>query len=280
MENLHDRNSTSRQEARDRIRQELQRRREEARRLDRAEAKERERERLFVSPTPPPMNSIEESSVPALASAPAPAPASDPVPVPSVPEAKPSKNAGWDQGDGRRADQVSVYESGLPDTVRARLEPVKGTHFRFRQPSDEQALLEALSSPGQTATYQATGKKDVTITSADGQLLGNIHFLHMDSRDIHRPEKYYMKFYLFNFMDAATLRDTKQRLLRFAHSFSHPSRPSRPSRPSSPHLPLSSFPRPSRPRPSRFRSSRAIRTSRPIRPWKPTRKNKLRRNRK
>jgi hypothetical protein len=75
--------------------------------------------------------------------------------------------------------------------------------------------MQALSSDSQTAVYQTKGKKDVTITSSDGQLIGNIHFLHMDGPDIHRPEKYYVKFYLFNFTDSNALRQAKQTIQQF-----------------------------------------------------------------
>ena len=131
-----------------------------------------------------------------------------------------SKEDGWDQGDGRWAAQVVVYETNLPPAVRARLLPAKETHFRFRQKEDEEAFLSALSSPPeQLATYEPTGKKDVTVTASDGRLLGNIHFLHMDGRDIHHPEKYYMKFYLFNVPTLDHLRDLKQRIHQFLQGF-------------------------------------------------------------
>lgn len=268
-----ERNSTSRKEARNRIRQELQRRREEARRLNVAEEKERERERLFAPPPSSPLSSSESSVSPIT-------PSQAPTHV-HAPDTKASNDDGWDQGDGRRADQVLVYET-LPNAVRARLEPTKSTHFRFRNPSDERALLEVLSTPGQTATYQAKGKKDVTITSTDGQLLGNIHFLHVDGRDVHRPEKYYMKFYLFNFSDANLLRDTKQRLLQFTRSFSS-SRPPVPTRMNHSTRPSGhsghSGPVPSRIRHAPYsRRNRSNRRNRSVRSWAPTRKNKQRRN--
>ena len=246
------RNTTSRVEARERIRQEL---------------RERLRRRRLTSPSRP--------SQPSRPSAPAPVPVPAPVPAPLASLSRPiarspplvqkairaeeeerarearwasfntstskpttslphtttasrSSDDGWEQGDGRWAGQVVIYEGQLPPAVRARLEPTKETHFRFRHSSDEQAFLSALSSPPhQTATYQAKGKKDVTLTSGDGRLLGNIHFLHMDGPDVHRPEKYYMKFYLFNFADADILRDTKQRILQFAQGFT-PAAPTAP----------------------------------------------------
>lgn len=176
----------------------------EEKNLNEAEEKEREREHVFA---PSPSETV------------------------STPSASSVSENGWNQGDGRRADQFVAYER-LPKSVRERIEPAKGTHFRFRHSSEEQALLQALTTATQKATYHATGKKDITLTTPDGRLLGNIHFLHMDSRDIHRPEKYYMKFYLFNFSDSGVLRDTKQRLLSFTQTFLAPSRPSHSSRPS------------------------------------------------
>ena len=142
--------------------------------------------------------------------------------TPSTKQKVSSSDKGWIQSDGRWAVQVEVYDGNLPPSVGARLEPVKGTHFRFREKADEEAFLSALSSPPeQLATYQPTGKKDVTLTSGDGRLLGSIHFLHMDAPDIHRPEKYYMKFYLFHFANQEILHDTKQRILQFLRGFSH-----------------------------------------------------------
>lgn len=130
-----------------------------------------------------------------------------------------SHENGWNQGDGRRAEQVVIYENHLPESVRQRIEPAKGTHFRFRNASDEKRLMDALSSSSKTAVYQSTGKKDVTITGPSGQLIGNIHFLHMNGPDIHQPDKYYVKLYLFNFVDSDALREAKQQLVRFFESF-------------------------------------------------------------
>ena len=229
---------------------------EEKRRLDNAEEREREQERAFapVPPVPAPASALSAPSTPATTAS-------------SAPSASPATN-GWNQGDGRRAEQVVIYEGHLPESIRSRLVPAKGTHFRFRYPSDLDALLESLTNATQTAAYQDTGKKDITLTSTDGRLIGHIHFLHMDSRDIHQPEKYYMKFYLFNFSDSNTLRDTKQRLLQFAQSLtSRQSQPSRQSRQSQPSRP--------RPRP-RLLHSRKHR----FRRAKATRRNKTRRTQK
>lgn len=224
------RNTTSHEEARERIRRMLKerlRRRREERDLSqppthaedpplvhqaiKEEEKEKAREARWASIT----NAVERStSVAPIA------------PLPSTPSTTNQKvsssEEGWVQSDGRWAVQVEVYDGNLPPSVRARLEPVKGTHFRFREKADEEAFLSALSSPPeQLATYQPTGKKDVTLTSGDGRLLGNIHFLHMDGPDIHRPEKYYMKFYLFHFANQEILHDTRQRIFQFLQGFSH-----------------------------------------------------------
>ena len=255
---LPERNAGSRQEALEQIRRDIKKMRQrgtpvqieanngeaEKKRLDNAEELEREQERAFASaPSVPPVS-----------------PGATVSPAPSAPSA-PSSTNGWNQGDGRRAEQVIIYEGHLPESIRSRLVPAKGTHFRFRNPSDLEALLESLTNATQTAAYQDTGKKDVTLTSMDGRLIGHIHFLHMDSRDIHQPEKYYMKFYLFNFSDSNTLRDTKQRILQFAQSLASHPRPS--------------HPRPSRPSPRLFRSRKHR-----ARRAKATRRNKTRRTQK
>ena len=179
-----------------------------------------------------------------------------PIAESATPTASRRSENGWIQGDGKRwAGQVVLYEGALPPAIRARLQPIKETHFRFRHPSDEQGFLSALSSPPrQTATYQATGKKDVTLTASDGRLLGNIHFLHMDGPNVHRPDTYYMKFYLFNFANPEALRDAKQRILEFAHAFSFapsssPSSPSSPTSPPPSRLPPSRLPHQPQPQP-------------------------------
>ena len=265
---LPERNARSRQEALEQIRRDIKKMRQrgtpvqmeanngeaEKKRLDNAEELEREQERAFASVPPVP-------SVPPVATVSS---------APSAPSA-PSSTNGWNQGDGRRAEQVIIYEGHLPESIRSRLVPAKGTHFRFRNPSDLEALLESLTNATQTAAYQDTGKKDVTLTSMDGRLIGHIHFLHMDSRDIHQPEKYYMKFYLFNFSDSNTLRDTKQRILQFAQSLASHPRPSHPR----PSHPRPSHPRPSRPSPRLFRSRKHR-----ARRAKATRRNKTRRTQK
>lgn len=274
-----DRNSTSRTETLERIRRDVKRIRqrkaqeeqeleenepiaplngygvEEKKRLDNAERIEREREQAFApSPSetaPSEQSETEQSEQSETAQL----------------EQSVTHTNGWNQGDGRRAEQIVIYEGKLPESIRARLVPAKGTHFRFRYPVDQQALLESLTNATQAATYQESGKKDVTLTSMDGRLLGNIHFLHMDSRDIHHPEKYYMKFYLFNFADSDTLSNTKQRLIQFGRSFSS----SRSSRPSS----QSGQPRQSR-QPRQQRQSRRTH-KRHVRTIRPTRRTKMRR---
>lgn len=263
------RNTTSPEEARERIRrvlkERLRRRREERdppTRPTRAEApplvhqaikeeeKEKAREARWASIT-----DVVERSTPVAPFA----------PLPSTPSATNQKMSsseeGWVQSDGRWANQVEVYDGNLPPSVRARLEPVKGTHFRFREKADEEAFLSALSSPPeQLATYHDTGKKDVTLTSGDGRLLGSIHFLHMDGPDIHRPEKYYMKFYLFHFANQEILQDTKQRILHFLQGFLHGTR-----------VPRSAL------TPSRFRIPHRVHRRRPTRRRMIPRKGRSRR---
>lgn len=236
------RNTTSPEEARKRMRhmlkERLRRRRQESEdpvnqgkpdapplihQAIQEEEKERAREARWASIA----DAVKDDSSPSVPFTPTRTLTTTPTPTTTetAPTPTPTETAtaqdGWEQGDGRWAVQVVAYEGNLPPVVRERLVPTKETHFRFRHKENEDAFLSALSSPPQQlATYQPTGKKDVTLTSGDGRLLGNIHFLHMDGPDIHRPEKYYMKFYLFNFANAELLRDTKQRILQFLQGFS------------------------------------------------------------
>jgi len=133
----------------------------------------------------------------------------------STPSDSTSSN-GWNQGDGRRADNLVLYEHRIPESIRRRIEPVKGTHFRFRNLSDEAAFLEAIvgSNPFR-AVYQPTGKRDVTLTGSNGELIGHVHLLHVNAPDIQHPEKYYVKFYLFDFVDAAHVQMVKRNIVSF-----------------------------------------------------------------
>lgn len=127
-----------------------------------------------------------------------------------------SIESGWNQGDGRRADNLVLYEQRIPESIRRRIEPVKGTHFRFRNLSEEAAFLEAIvGSEPYRAVYQPKGKRDVILTGTNGELMGHIHLLHVNAPDIQYPEKYYVKFYLFDFKDAGTLQTVKQNILSF-----------------------------------------------------------------
>ena len=141
-------------------------------------------------------------------------------PASNSPSTASSRENGWKQTDGRRAEYLVIYEGKIPESIRRRIEPAKITHFRFRNSSDQKAFLEAISSSSHTAVYQENGKKDVTITSSSGELIGNIHFLHMDRPDIHNPEKYYVKFYLLDFIDSNTLRTVKQNIHKFFDTIS------------------------------------------------------------
>jgi len=141
-------------------------------------------------------------------------------PASNYPSTTSSHENGWKQTDGRRAEYLVIYGGKIPESIRRRIEPAKITHFRFRNSSDQKAFLEAISSPSHTAVYQENGKKDVTITSSSGELIGNIHFLHMDQPDIHNPEKYYVKFYLLDFIDSNTLRTVKQNIHKFFDTIS------------------------------------------------------------
>jgi len=133
-----------------------------------------------------------------------------------IPARSLSGTNGWNQGDGRRADNLVLYEQRIPESIRRRIVSVKGTHFRFRNLSDETAFLEAIvGSEPYRAVYQPTGKRDVILTGSNGELIGHVHLLHVNAPDIHHPEKYYVKFYLFDFADASSLQAVKQNILSF-----------------------------------------------------------------
>jgi hypothetical protein len=131
-----------------------------------------------------------------------------------------TKEYGWNQGDGKRADNLVIYESNIPSYVKSRIEPIKGTHFHFIHKNDEDTFLRTIESINHfTATYYDKGPRDITITS-NNELIGNIHLLHMNKTDIHNPSKYFVKLYLFNFKDAETLKQVKDVLISFFKTFS------------------------------------------------------------
>jgi hypothetical protein len=126
------------------------------------------------------------------------------------------KRDSWNQGDGRRADQVVIYESDIPSSIKNKITPHKGTHFKFINKEDENHFLRQLQSRDNfTAIYTPSGKKDITITRINGDLVGNIHLLHVNGPDIHTPSKYYVKLYLYNFENEGELKKIKERIHRF-----------------------------------------------------------------
>lgn len=131
-------------------------------------------------------------------------------------EKKRDTSEGWDQGNGRRAAQLVIYESNIPPHIKNKIIPHKGTHFKFVKKEDENELIRMIQGRDNfTAIYSPNKKKDITITRSDGTLIGNIHLLHVNSPDIHNSSKYYIKIYLFNFENTNELRKIKDRIQNF-----------------------------------------------------------------
>lgn len=131
-------------------------------------------------------------------------------------EKKRDTSEGWDQGNGRRADQLVIYESNIPPHIKNKITPHKGTHFKFINKNDENEFIRMIQGRDNfTAIYSPHKKKDITITQSDGTLIGNIHLLHVNGPDIHNPSKYYIKLYFFNFNNINELKKIKVRIQDF-----------------------------------------------------------------
>jgi hypothetical protein len=122
---------------------------------------------------------------------------------------------GWNQGDGRIAKQVVIYESDIPAYIKNKIAP-KGTHFKFVNKDDENELIRMIQGRDTfTAIYNPNKKTDITIKNSDGTLFGNIHLLHMNGPDINDPSKYYIKLYFFNFNNRNELKRIEDRIRLF-----------------------------------------------------------------
>ena len=131
-------------------------------------------------------------------------------------EKKRDTSEGWNQGNGRRADQLVIYESNIPPHIKNKIAPHKGTHFKFINKNDENEFIRMIQGRDNfTAIYSPHKKKDITITQRDGTLIGNIHLLHVNGPDIHNPSKYYIKLYFFNFNNINELKKIKDRIQDF-----------------------------------------------------------------
>ncbi len=128
---------------------------------------------------------------------------------------------GWNQGDGRIAKQVVIYESDIPAYIKNKIEP-KGTHFKFVNKDDENELIRMIQGRDTfTAIYNPNKKTDITIKNSDGSLIGNIHLLHMNGPDRNDPSKYYIKLYFFNFNNRNELKKIEDRIRVFFNKLEH-----------------------------------------------------------
>ena len=100
------------------------------------------------------------------------------------------------------------------------------THFRLKNKSDRQKLLQAIDAVSDvvgpiTASYDY-GRKydtDVIIRKKDSPLsskpIGKIHFLLFDRRDRYNHEKYYMKLHFFQFANDTLFDRVRQVVTTF-----------------------------------------------------------------
>jgi hypothetical protein len=132
---------------------------------------------------------------------------------------KEEKKMGWTQHDGRWADNVEIVANNIPNHLKSRIKLVKGTHFGFVNKEDELRYIQMLEGINQyTVKYHEKGTKDISIMK-DNELIGNIHFLHVNKTELHDPSKYYIKLYLFNFKDKESIKKVRDTSIYFFKNF-------------------------------------------------------------
>jgi hypothetical protein len=100
------------------------------------------------------------------------------------------------------------------------------THFRLKNKSDRQKLLNVIDSISDvvgpiTASYDYGRKYDTDVIirkksdSNSVKPIGKIHFLLFDRRDRYNHEKYYMKLHFFQFANDALFERVKQAVTAF-----------------------------------------------------------------
>ena len=98
----------------------------------------------------------------------------------------------------------------------------KYNHFQFKSQVDTDKLTNNLQSiPGHNITVSygiPQSTPDISL-SENGQTVGKIHLLLCDRRDANKPEKYYVKLYLYHFTDSTLQETVKTTLLSFFESF-------------------------------------------------------------
>ena len=98
----------------------------------------------------------------------------------------------------------------------------KYNHFQFKSQTDADRLTNTLQSiPGYSITVSygiPQSTPDISL-SENGQTVGKIHLLLCDRRDANKPEKYYVKLYLYHFTDSTLQETVKTTLLSFFESF-------------------------------------------------------------
>jgi hypothetical protein len=130
-------------------------------------------------------------------------------------------------------DTPKMLESGKvePDTIeivnKAAVLPYvkpqksKFWHFEFISPENQKNLSNALTSSNTdlTVEYGETQKSPDITLKRGSEIVGKIHLLLCDRRDANLPEKYYVKLYFYDFIDAGLYDNVKKSLLNFFENF-------------------------------------------------------------
>ncbi len=101
-------------------------------------------------------------------------------------------------------------------------QPSKYWHFQFKNDGDKQKFTEVLESvPGYKLTVEYGLKQDTPdITLRLGnQIVGKIHLLLCDRRDVGNKDKYYVKIYFYHFKDPQLYGAVKAAVVNFFESF-------------------------------------------------------------
>ncbi len=116
------------------------------------------------------------------------------------------------------AETIVVYDAPLPAVIKNKLEPQQNKywHFKFKNEMDEYRLkkqIEQVNNVTVEFDYKVQKNADVTIMK-NNEIIGKIHFLYFDRRDLCNESKWYLKLHFYNFNKGMFLK-IKDIMLRF-----------------------------------------------------------------
>lgn len=94
-------------------------------------------------------------------------------------------------------------------------------HFEFISPDNQKGLSNVLMSSNTdlTVEYGETQKSPDITLKRGSEIVGKIHLLLCDRRDANLPDKYYVKLYFYDFVDAGLYENIKKNLINFFENF-------------------------------------------------------------